>query len=160
MEMRRHIKEARTAEGKYDPEAELDPLERAKAILKLEKAPTFPTIKIEDEFSLPYGFGDEWAMGLPPSLTHSHAASGLMLGASLDRPQREWVAKQAGMDAEWRASSRASDSSSRRALAAVFQPTPNAADRSIFVKARPTPAPPNRRSTAANGVPWLRGAAQ
>lgn len=57
IEMRKHIKEARTQEGKYDPEDELAPEERAKAILNAEKPPALPTIKIDEDFQLPYGFG-------------------------------------------------------------------------------------------------------
>jgi hypothetical protein len=57
MEMRDHIKEARTQEGKYDPEEDLDPADKAKAILKAEQASELPTVKIDDEFKLPYGFG-------------------------------------------------------------------------------------------------------
>lgn len=57
MEMRKQIKEARISEGKYNPEEELEPKERAQAILNAEKAPLFPKIKIDDDFDMPYGFG-------------------------------------------------------------------------------------------------------
>ena len=57
LEMRRHIKEARTKEGKYNPDDELDPADRAKALLNAEKTSATPTVKIDDELNLPYGFG-------------------------------------------------------------------------------------------------------
>lgn len=58
--MRKNIKEARTAEGKYNPEVEVDPKDRALAILNAEEPPLFPNIKLDDDFDLPYGFGYDW----------------------------------------------------------------------------------------------------
>ena len=57
IQMRKDIKLARTYEGKYDPEAGLDPSDKAKAILRGEKKDALPDVKIEDNFNLPFGFG-------------------------------------------------------------------------------------------------------
>lgn len=60
IEMRNHIKDVRTLEGTV-PEGAQETVdgEREKVIeiLKSEKKAQIPPIKIESEFSLPYGFG-------------------------------------------------------------------------------------------------------
>jgi len=59
IEMRKQVEAARIQEGSHDPEAHLDPKEKAAAIMKDDKADrnALPNIKIDSESKLPHGFG-------------------------------------------------------------------------------------------------------
>jgi len=86
------------------------------------------------------------------SLSSAAASGASQPGLLLTRPSREWVRRQAAMDAE-RASVPEPRSSSGMPICRTV-PANSDERASIWVKSRPTPSPP--RTMPAIGVPWLQ----